>query len=337
MMNILKRYPMLDPMHVVLFVLLIIPGCQTPQTSPEALKRPTTPARYQELRQHTASPAGEDLDPEVSPDGTKLYFATSAYSPGLDIYEKNLDGMVLRQVTRSESDERFPKINPVHPDMLAFCSNLNGDWDIFIIDDTNKNNPWKRVTESDTDDIHPSWSPDGRYLVYCSSALEHDDWDLKVFDTRTAKILTLPVDGLLPQWNPAAGDNRIVFQRMRHRDNWYGAIWTLTFDQGEVKDLTEIIGSADWAAINPAWSRDGKRIAFATVAKSRDKKESLNRGDDVWVMTPQGHALTQITVDDSSDWMPTWGPDDRIFFISNRAERNHIWSLKPVLPIPSGQ
>lgn len=305
------------------------------QTDP-GKDRPKQPPvmRYQNLHQHTSSPEGIDTDPELTPDGTKLIFASSSHHNKLDLYEKNIDGATLRQITfDEESNERFPKVSPANPRMLAFCSDKEGEWDIYVIADY-INNPreWKRISPEGTDDIHPSWSPDGTMIVYSSRSAPDGEWELKVYDIKTNSHYHLPIDGLLPEWNPVKGDNRILFQRMRHRGKWLGGVWTVKFVNGEALEPTEIIGSSDWAAINPSWSPDGKKICFATVAKSKERTTIYDEADDIWVANDNGSAITQITVDPSPDWLPVWAPNGAILFTSKRNGRQNIWSLNPLLP-----
>src|SRR4029077_15577576 len=94
------------------------------------------------------------------------------------------------------------------------------------------------------------------------------------------------LDGLLPEWSPAG--NRIVFQRMKRRDDWLSSIWTVEFEHDTARNLTSIFSNDDFAAINPTWSPDGRKIAFATVGKSRAKAGLMNEADDVWVMGADG-------------------------------------------------
>jgi len=60
----------------------------------------------------------------------------------------------------------------------------------------------------------------------------------------------------------------------------------------------------------PAWSPDGKRIAFVS-------NRSGNR--DIWVMNADGTDLQNITRTPADEWTPAWSPDgESIAFASNR-------------------
>jgi TolB protein len=309
------------------FVLLALAACGPRTSDPPLIPDQETP-----LTRLTSGDAGEDRDPEISPDGSTLFFASTQWSEHYDLYAKPIGGTLVTRITTQESDERFPKVNPKQASMIAFSSNANGEWDIFVIQDYRRDpSKWVRVSEPGTDDIHPSWSPDGTRLVY-SSTDGAGEWVLKVVDVWTGRIQVLEgVDGLLPEWNPK--DNRIVFQRMRHRGDWFGTIWTLELELDGVKSLNAITDGTEWAAINPSWSRDGEHIVFATVAKSRAKAQIFDEADDLWVVRADASRPTRLTTDAAPDWMPVWSPvEDVIFFVSRRDGRHHIWSLRPVVP-----
>ncbi len=321
-------------MKRTIFGILILAGACTTPSGPH-LNMFEAAATLQ-----TYGAGGEDRDPKLSPDGEWLYYATTSYSTRYDVYRKRPGSNLVSRVTTAATDERFPTIHPENPNTLAFSSNLNGEWDIFVIEDLEENPElWTRVSEEGTHDIHPSWSPDGTQLVYCSSGgLPNDPWILKVIDMPTGTTYILEqVDGLLPSWSPVPGDDRIVFQRMSHRGNWFASIWTVRFRRGMAQELTLIYGDGEWAAINPEWSPDGSRIAFATVAKSPHRSEKTDEGDDIWTISVDGTNPMQITRAPSAEWMPDWGIDGLIYFISRREATPRVWSIKPdTLPIRPG-
>ena len=316
-------------MRFVSVLLLFLIACSTPAVLPGGDR----PDGELAITRHTSSTTGDDKDPDISPDGKSLVFATTAWSRDHDLYGKQIGGNVLTRITRRNSDERFPDLHPKNPGMIAFSSNYHGEWDIFVVKDYRKApDDWIRVSGEGTEDLHPSWSPDGTRLIYCSTdQFGSGTWVLKMADLTTGKTHVFEgMDGLLPEWNPR--DNRIVFQRMRHRDRWFGSIWTLRIENDRVTELSMVHSGEKWAAINPSWSPTGDRIVFATVGKSVARKDLLNEADDLWVIHGNGSLPIRLTTSESADWMPTWSVDGRIYFVSRRRGRNHIWSLLPNLP-----
>lgn len=278
---------------------------------------------FTDLRQHTFTQVGEDADPSLSPDGKLLAFSSSRHSGEPDVYIKPVDGRMVSRKTFDQSAEIQPVFSP-DGQFIAFASNLNGNWDIFIIR-TGEEGTRRQVTTEESEDLHPSWSPDGKKLVYCSYSYVQGEWELWIADLETGAMTNLGYGGLFAVWSPQ-GD-LIAFQRARDRDEQWFDIWTVHPDGS---NLTQVVGSGKWGAINPAWSSDGNRIYFATVPPE-DQAEGggLGRARDVWAIDLPTGARIQITADLSPDWGPACSADGRVYFCSERNGFINIWSLVP--------
>ena len=69
----------------------------------------------------------------------------------------------------------------------------------------------------------------------------------------------------------------------------------------------------------PAWSPDGKQIAFAS---------NPDGNSDIYIMDANGTNLTQITHNDADDLEPAWSPDGKqIAFASNPAGNYDIYVI----------
>jgi len=308
-----------------ILVALACSGCADPGPRTEMLSDDLEPA----VTQMTSGRSGGDRDPDVSRDGRLLFYASTTHGETSDLFVKSVGSNTTTRITAGAGDKRFPRVSPSNPRSIAFCSNERGSWELLLIPDY-VDAPSKAVILSDpgTDNLHPSWSPDGKRIVYCST---HEraggEWVLKIKDLATGKTQVLEdVDGLLPDWSPA-GD-RIVFQRMKRRDDWLSSVWTLDLENGAARNVTSIFSSDDWAAINPAWSPDGRRVAFATVGKSRARAGVWNEADDVWVVSADGLNPTRLTTAAAADWMPCFSSDGRVYFVSDRSGSSRIWSLQ---------
>lgn len=283
------------------------------------------------VTQETFGFSGEDRDPEVSADGEWLCYSSTFDSDRFELYRKRIGSTTpVRLLSAPNSNERFPRLHPGNPNMLAFSSDRHGEWDIFLIPDLSQSPPeWIRISDSGADDLHPSWSPDGSRLVYCSRrGSEEAPWTLTVVDLRAKTFHKLEqIEGFLPSWSPVPGDDRILFQRMRQRDNRFSTLWTIRFREGNATDLTSLFGGEHWAAIDPAWSPAGDAVVFASVAKNPDRARILNEPEDLWTISAEGSHPTRITSNPAADWLPVWSRGDRIFFVSRRSGSARIWSI----------
>lgn len=279
---------------------------------------------YGELTQVSFTRVGGDDDVDVSRVEGLVAFCSDRHGPDHNIYVKNITGAVVTQKTFKPFDEIQPKFSP-DGSRIAYASNKNGNYDIWIMD-THATGAAVQVTFGDEDDLHPAWSPDGNVLVYSSYSSRTGGWSLMETNVVTGEVRDLG-PGKFPTISPDG--KKILFQRARMRDGYWYSIWTMNRDGTE---QTEIITSADWAAINPCWSPDGLYVAFATVNKSPESKleDRIWEADDIYIIGVNGRGLLQLTADSQPDWEPCWSElDGRIYFVSERNGFRNIWSVKP--------
>lgn len=278
------------------------------------------------VTQVTFTQVGDDKDPAVTPDNNTLFYSTNAHSKDFDIYRKKPGQSTAIATIMSEgSEERFPAVNPANPKELAFCSNKEGRWHIYVVADYTKHgSEWIRISSGDSDNIHPSFNSKGNKIVYCSSK-EGDSWTIKIFDIeRRETISPENLEGLLPEFAPDS--DRIVFQRMRKTEKWLSEIWTCRItDENDVQDLLNVFSHKEWGSINPTWSMNGAKIIFCDAVAGKGSTEPIPR--DLWIVDATGTNLMKLTNHKSSDWMPA-GLKDSVYFASNRTGLYKIFSLK---------
>lgn len=277
------------------------------------------------LRQNSFATEGADFDPAVSHDGGRIYFSSTRHRPTSDIYYKSIDGRSVTQLTSDPAHDIMPAESP-DGQRIAFSSNRNGSWDIYVMNAFG--GQAVQITSATGQELHPTWSPDGQTLAYCRLSESSDRWELWTVDVSQTAVNHFIGYGLFPVWHPS--ENRILFQRSRDRGDRFFAIWTIDYVNGEGVAPTEIVSSPVAAAINPSWSPDGTRIAFSTVfnphALSSSKKPETA---DVWIMNADGTGRANLTGGWHVNLMPTWSPEGRVYFVSNRNATDNIWSIGP--------
>src|SRR5262245_58793464 len=87
------------------------------------------------VTQVTAGRSGVDRDPEISRDGKTLFYASTSHGERFDLYQRAVGSNTATRLTSAAGDKRFPRLNPVNPKMLAFCSNERGTWELCLIAD----------------------------------------------------------------------------------------------------------------------------------------------------------------------------------------------------------
>ncbi|HEU5219454.1 MAG TPA: S9 family peptidase [Gemmatimonadales bacterium] len=187
---------------------------------------------------------------------------------------------------------------------------------------------------------NPKWSPDGKYLGFTAARNggESQVWTLNRMGGE-AEQLTQVKQGVEDfEWSPDGarllltlkdprpdrpkGDSanpqppepvvvdRLQFKRDvagyldRRRTHLYG------FEIAG-KKLTQLT-SGDFDDSDPAWSPDGKLVAFTS---NRTEEPDNNRNSDIWIVaadnTDKGQTLRRVTTNPGSDDSPAWSPDGR--------------------------
>jgi len=116
-----------------------------------------------------------------------------------------------------------------------------------------------------------------------------------------------------PVWNPRTG-REIAFTSDRDGSP---QIYIMDADGTNVKRLVQEGGHA----VEPSWSTDGQRIAFAWL-------KSRTSNFDIYIHDLATDMHTQITHDAGDNERPTWAPDGRhIAFESSRNGSRQIYSM----------
>jgi Tol biopolymer transport system component len=278
-------------------------SCEAERPVDEQLRAPTViftmNADGSDVVQRTTA-EGLDENPAWSPDGSRVVFESTRGGRQRTLFVMNADGSELRPLLPSRTDEDCAVNDRCRarwsPDgkRIAFSSdrfrhhgrihvvNADGSGLRLLVRGAEDENSWEVDTE-------PSWSPDGRQIVFrhhWSGANKRlDIVDVDQPDNRrplvarfTGNWVSLSPDGkrlLYLEWQPEAEEIHVM--------NVDGSGDRRLTPSGE---KFNIFTGPYWPD-EPAWSPDGRRIVYSRHSGGSDRM-------DLWVMDADGSNKKQL-------------------------------------------
>ncbi len=149
-----------------------------------------------------------------------------------------------------------------------------------------------RLTETDSNERTPKWSPDGRRILFTSERDGNREvYIMNADGSETINLTQHPSHDWQPAWSPDG--TRIVFSSYRD-ENW--EIYLFNADGSGLVRLTEHPESD----FSPTWSPDGQKILFAS---------RRNGNADLFALDLESRKLTQLTHSKQDEYDPAWSPD----------------------------
>lgn len=231
-----------------------------------------------------------------------------------EIYIMDYDGASIRPLTHEGSLALLPAWSP-DGRKIAYVSFATGAPNIRIRSVSDGTLlPFPHFSQGTT--LSPVFSPDGRWIAFCSSK-DSNSTQLYIAssDGKTIRQLTNEPSVIhsSPRWNPRTG-REIAFISNR---SGTPQIYVIDADGTNLRRLLDRGGSAD----SPAWSPDGRYIAFAW-------RPPGGATFDIFLLDVATRQILQLTDGVGNNESPSWSPDGRhLAFQSDRTGRFEIYLM----------
>ncbi|MGI9114265.1 MAG: S41 family peptidase [Chthoniobacterales bacterium] len=205
-----------------------------------------------------------------------------------ELYSVAKDGGVARRLTSGPGYTSFPRFS-ADGAQLAFTSQYDGNTEVYVI--PAEGGVPKRLTTSATlgrDDISDRMGPNNIVMA----------WEN-----------TKP---------------RVVFRsRMKSFNDFIGQLFTVDMDAELPQQLP--VPRGGFVSFSP----DDSKMAFNRVFREFRTWKHYRGGmaDDIWIYDFKAGTTENLTNDPSQDICPMWGPDNHIYFTSDRDGRMNLFSI----------
>ena len=214
------------------------------------------------------------------------------------IFEMNADGSAQQRLTPREvgdvtsTGRLFFQVNPAwSPDAtrIAFASQRSSSFDVYVMNADGTGT--RRLTSGKGNDSHPTWSPDGRRLVFDRDG---DIFAMNADGTDVTRISDVTAAEGEPSWSP---DGKWIAYVRRTPGTASRELWLMRPDGSRRRALT----AQNATVATPAWSPDSSRVVFAS-----------NEGGEIYKLYTigvDGKGLRSVAPTASDNFEPSWSPD----------------------------
>jgi dipeptidyl aminopeptidase/acylaminoacyl peptidase len=268
-------------------------------------------------------------DPQRSPEGEWVAYTVTTSDVekdkrNTDVWMVKWDGSARVQLTSSPESESSPRWSP-DGTYLAFVASRGTEEEqkkgaqIWLLD--RRGGEARKVSEVKGGVSEIQWSPDSTRIAF---VIGDDDPDADPEKKEGWKRKTPPP---------------IVIDRYHFKQDRKGYLRRL-YDHIAVLDVATgkhiVLTSGQVDDGNPAWSPDGKQVAFLSKRAHADPDRTANQ--DLWVIEArEGASPRQVTsTPEGESGRPAWSPDgSRIAVLLGDVDRNYAYDMNKLAMVPA--
>ena len=239
----------------------------------------------EDIRQITNEPEVEAVHPCFSLKNGKTLF-TSVRNGFADIWAIDLVTEERKRLINAPGDNRYPVLSP-GGERLAVTMSYTGTTDLYVT--TALGGRGRRITDDDAIESYPTWSPDGRHLVF-EQRFENQGSRLCLVSSLGGKSNPLPTKSSAdaaeyshPDWSP---DGRSI----AFTNKTEGHTTIAVFDVNT--RTTTVVGGTE-SGRSPSWAPDSRHMVYL-------------KGNALWIADTTGGRCTEILSGFGNVSEPTW-------------------------------
>jgi Tol biopolymer transport system component len=244
-----------------------------------------------QLTHHPGGTFGDAVQPDLSPDGTRIVWLRQVASHAADLMIMDIDGDHVARLSTVPAFYGFPRWSP-DGTRIAYSDRTGGAVTLLTVRPDGSD-----VRNLFSDPAIPirsvSWSPDGRRVVADTDNSKADAQGLWVIDLADGSAKRVFAgDVVSPAWSPDG--RRIAFSSQRQ-------IMTINPDGSGLAPvpIDPMPVEEEVMALDPAWSPDGSQIAFVLFY-------IRHRDYEIWVMEADGTHPRNVSNAPSFEGFPTF-------------------------------
>ncbi len=243
------------------------------------------------FRRLTTDNTRQHYYPSVAPDGRSVVYAAFREPNIYEIYEIQLDGGGVVQLTDRLGNVNGPEISP-DGGLIVFKLSTPTSNEIWLMNrDGSDPRPIPNASGWD-----PTWSPDGNFILFASDmqgAIQL--YRVKLDGSELQKVSDLPAVRGRSDWSPD-GSFLVTYSGQP----WNRDVFIMDADGSNARMLSPTGGNSQGPSISP----DGGWVAFTSYFdKYRD-----DHGCEIYIMRVDGTDVRRLTNNDYCDYQPRWGP-----------------------------
>ena len=232
----------------------------------------------------------------------RIVFTFYAKPDNTEIYVMDADGGNRENLTNHPAYDGDPDWSPDRT-KIAFVSDRNGGNQIYVMDADGKNPI--RLTDGPRSKWAPDWSPDGGKIAFTVQPAAIRESHIAVMDADGDNRVRFRSHARDPSWSPDGRE--IAFSALRAGE-WWSDIYVIGTDGQGLRRVTHELREL-WGGHSPAFSPDGKRIAYVAIDKLYPQ---------IFVVGADGKNRVRLTQNQQNHGGPAWS-------VSGRRIAYYVW------------